>query len=261
MKKTLLLLLFVPFIFMMIGCEEEPTEAIDPPSGLSLRGADNELYLEISWTASSTSDIDGYRIYYDNDPDPLYEGTLTSYTHGASGTAPELGEYEIVAYRGSEESDALEFDTDDYVNTGTFTVYDMDAPIGYDSGVGFNSNGAASTFSMSDTENGPYVDFYYDSDGTFTSANYLGGDWVNETGFLMSVEPYNDLDVCAITGHINYTNPAVADGQVWQVVIRKTSTTEWHHAKFRIDAVTTTPNVKANVTFAYQTIEGWARVD
>jgi len=268
MKKLLILLFLVPFVFVMMGssCEDEPTEAIDPPSGLELSGASDELSLVISWTPSSTADIDGYRIYYQGDTDPIYEGTNATYTHGAGTTAPALGEYEIVAYRGSEESDALDFDTSDeeYLKSGTFTIYRMDSPIGYDSGVGFNvSTGVAITYSMSDAgTNGTLVDIYYDTDGTFTSPDYLGGDWVNQSGFKSSSETYTGLEVVDLTGYNNSTYPtAVADGQIWQCVFWKTTTSTWNYAKMRIDGVVTTPETHVTVTYKYQTIEGWARVD
>ena len=244
---------------------------LDPPSGLQLMGASNELYLSISWTGSSTADIDGYRIYFDGGTTPIYEGMTTTYTHGSSSMAPQLGEYEIVAYRGDEESDALEFDTEDYVYSGSFTVYDLNAPSGgsTNSGVSFNiSTGVASVKSMASsmsTTNGPLVDFYYDTDGTFTSADYLGGDWVNTTGFSSSSDTWAGLEVVDITGYDNYTNPAVANGQIWQVWVSKTSSSEWNYSKFRIDDVQTntgTPDyLEAQVTYKFQTIKNWARID
>jgi len=260
MKRLITLLFLLPLFLVFIGCTDEPTEGIDPPSAIQLEGATNETDLVLTWSPSSDADIDGYRIYFEGSE--IWEGTATTYTHTS---ITSLGEYEITAYKGSDESDALRFDTEDYVNTGTFTVYDMDTPSGSGlSGVGFSADGVASLYSMASSEsatNGQYVDFYYDNDGTFTSADYLGGDWVNGTGFNYTTSTYANLEVVETTGYSNATNPAIASGQVWQVVFLKNNTATWNYAKFRIDAVTTSPYVKADVTFAYQTIEGWARVD
>jgi len=255
MKKVFLLLLLVPFIFVMVGCEEDPVEEINAPSALQLAGATNEIDLVLTWSPSSTSDIDGYRIYFEGTE--LYETTNLTYTH----VSPTLGEYEIVAYRENEESDALEHDTEDDLEDGTFTVYDMAAAVGFDSGVGFNSSGVVNTYSMSDDGNGPVVDFYYDTDGTFTRALYLGGAWVNNTGFRITAETWTGLEVVDIAGYDAYTTTAIALNQIWQVVLFKTNDATWNYAKFRIDATETTPNVSATVSYKIQTIEGWARVD
>ncbi|MCD6501694.1 hypothetical protein J7L01_03760 [bacterium] len=260
MKKAFLLLLVIPFVFVMMGSNcDDPVDAIGAPNALQLAGATNEIDLVITWSPpSSTSDIDGYRVYFDGATEPLWQGTATTFTH----ISPTLGSYEIVAYKGSDESDPLSFNTEeDYLIEGTFTVYDMDAAIGFDSGVGFNSSGVVNTYSMSDDGNGPVVDFYYDSDGTFTSANYLGGVWVNSTGFKSTSETWTGLEVMDISGYSNATPTAVALNQIWQVVLFKNNTDTWNYAKFRIDATETTPNVSATVTYKIQTIEGWARID
>jgi hypothetical protein len=235
--------------------------AIEPPTGLTLEGASNQVNLVISWSASATTDVDGYRIYFNGGADPIYEGTATSYEH----LSPASGSYEVVAYRSSEESDPLSFNTNSYVHTGSFTVYDMNTPTGSgNSGIGFDwSTGIATDYSMSimsEATNGPLVDFYYDTDGTFTSADWLTGAWINVTGFLQSTSTYDNLSTVAITGYNNYTYPSVVNGQVWQVVTHHNVTDEWHYAKFRIDAVTMSPYVHAQVTFAFQTIKNFARV-
>ena len=170
----------------------------------------------------------------------------------------------VGAYRGSDESDALSFNTNSYVHSSDFTVYDMDTPtLSGSSGIGFAwSTGVATVYSMKDSvANGPFIDFYYDNDGTFTSADFRTAScWVNQSGFLLSTSTYDNLTTVATTGYSNATTP-VANGQIWQVYLPKNSSSDWHYAKFRIDAVTMSPYVHAQVTFAFQTIKNFARVD
>jgi len=262
MKKVFLLLLLVPFLFVMVGCEEDPVEEIDPPSGLVLAGASNEYYLVISWTASSTSDIDGYRVYYNGSATPIYENTSTTFTHGDGTNAPALGDYEIKAYRGEEESDALTFDTATRVKTGSFVVCDWLGPD--ESGVWINkSTGVATLYSMTATATDGHdkVDFYYDSDISFNSGTLeREGEpnwyWDKHTAFNVSSSTYDDLDVVDIADY--YDGYFITEGQILQVIYWETTPSTWNYGKFRIDSIS---GHNATVTFAIQTIKGWARID
>lgn len=243
------MLLLVPFMLIMIGCEEDPTEDINPPSSLQLAGATDGAGLVLTWSPSATTDIDGYRIYFDGTE--VWEGTATTFTHA---NAP-LGEYEIAAYRGSEESHYLTHDTHDDVETGTGMIYAFYVS-GQPSGYGWNlSAGTGSSYSFT-SGNAAYIDFYYDNDDDLTSADVYSGDFPNETGFVMSSTTYNDLDVVPSTGAASYTNYVTPGlNQTYAVIINK-GRSYGNYAKLQVTAIDGSEN-SISFRWTVQTIEKW----
>ncbi len=71
------------------------------PSDLILEYAANGKDLVLTWTASTTTDIDGYYIYFNGGRIGSVVATVTTYTHVNPDTA---GEYKVTAYRGEDES-------------------------------------------------------------------------------------------------------------------------------------------------------------
>ncbi|HDR91022.1 MAG TPA: hypothetical protein ENN75_02110 [candidate division Zixibacteria bacterium] len=249
MKKLFLMLLLVPFMFIMIGCDEDPTEAISPPSSLQLVGATDGAGLVLTWSPSSTTDIDGYRIYFNGTE--VWEGTATTYTHPNA----SLGEYQIVAYRGSEESDPLTRNTQTSIQTGTgmiYAFYVSDQPSGY----GWNlSAGTGSSYSFT-TGNASYIDFYYDNDNDLTSADVYSTDFPNETGFVMSSTTYNDLGVVPATGAASYTNYVTPGlNQTYAVIIKK-GRSYGNYAKLQVTGIDTAQN-SISFRWTLQTIDKW----
>ncbi len=252
MKKLFLLLLLVPFIIVMTGCEEDPTEAIGAPNALQLVGATNGVDLVLTWSPSSTVDIDGYKIRFEGTE--IWDGTATTYTH----VAPTLGEYEIVAYLGSDESDALDHDTEDDVATGTGTIFAYYTT--GQSGYGWNlSTGTGAVYSFT-TGNAASIDFYYDADDDFTSADVYSGDFPNETGLHASSTSYDALNTVPSTGeasYYNYITPSLND--TYALIVKK-DRSYGNFAKIEITAMDGTAN-SATFRWTFQTIEKWRRID
>ncbi len=235
-------------MLIMIGCEEDPTEDINPPSSLQLVGATDGVGLVLTWSPSATTDIDGYRIYFDGTE--VWEGTATTFTHA---DAP-LGEYEIAAYRGSEESDYLTHDTHDDVETGTGMIYAFYVS-GQPSGYGWNlSTGTGSSYSFT-TGNASYIDFYYDDVDDLTSADVHSDDFPNATWFIVSSTTYNDLDIVpAVSGaYYNYVTPAL--NETYGVSIEK-DRSYGNYAKLQVTAIDGSEN-SISFRWTVQTIEKW----
>jgi hypothetical protein len=253
MKKLFLILLLVPFVLFMVGCEDEPTEDLVPPTALQLVGGTDGLSLVLSWSPSSTVDLDGYRIYFNGTE--IWEGTATTYTHAS----PTLGEYQIVAYRGSEESDPLVKNTTTTVTTGTGMIYAFYVS-GQPSGYGWNlSAGTGSSYSFT-SGNASYIDFYYDNDEDLTSANVYGGSFTNETGFAVSATTYNDLTVVPSTAAASYTNYVTPGlNQTYSVIIKK-GRAYGNFAKIQVTAVDAAQH-SISFRWTMQTIEKWRVID
>ena len=192
MRKIFLLLLVIPFVFVMMGSDcDDPIDPIDSPNAATLVGdASNNLDLVIAWSPSSTSEIDGYRVYFDGATDPLWEGTANTFTH----TNPTLGSYSIVTYKDSDESDPLSFNTEDYVYEASGAmIYRLDVP-GQSSGYGWNlSNGTGASKSF-DSTIADEIDIWYDNDETINSSSAYGGDFENVTGIYTSPLTYENID-------------------------------------------------------------------
>ncbi len=253
MKKLLLMLLLVPFIFFMVGCEEEPTEDIDPPGSLQLVGATDGVGLVLSWSPSSTTDIDGYRIYFEGTEE--WEGTATTYTHPNA----TLGEYQIVAYRGDEESDPIIHDTHDDVETGTGMIYAFYVS-GQPSGYGWNLTAGTGTSYSFTTGNAEYIDFYYDDVDDITSADVYSGDFPNETGFATSATTYDNLGTVPSTGtasYYNYVTPAL--NETYAVIIKK-DRSYGNYAKMQVTALDGSEHT-VSFRWTLQTIEKWRVLD
>ncbi len=154
--KRFLPFLVVALVFLMIGCEGEPEEALQAPSNLQIEvtGTDN-LSVKLSWTASPTADIDGYVIKLDDIE--LDRITGIEYTH----TNPtKLGIYRVRAYRDDDESGAINASTELITDDEQGPVWWFNAP-GH-SAYGWDENGVGSTYSFV-VANKEFIDFWMDS--------------------------------------------------------------------------------------------------
>ncbi|MCD6417704.1 hypothetical protein J7M00_02845 [bacterium] len=258
-KRIILATLIAVFtIVFIIGCGEDTTSSIEPPSSLQLTGATNETDLVLTWSPSPTEDIDGYRIYLGTtllaDEEDLTP-TTTTWTHIAPTT---VGEYKVVAVRDDEESPAATASTEPYEDTGE--LYDFDTPSdqGY-SGWGWNWTTGVGAFYSFSTDNASEIDMYYDSDNTLTSADYYSEDFPNTTGFIVLTNTYDNVGNVPTEGYAN--SAPVGEGQVYAIVIMKDHTDEWHYAKLRIDSYSASPYDRITFTYAYQTVKNFSLLD
>ncbi len=253
MKKLFLLLLAIPFALVMMGSNcDEPAEEIDAPNAATLVGdATNHLDLIISWSPSSTSDIDGYRVYFNSATTPLWSGTTTSFTH----TNPTLGSYDIVAYTGEDESDPLSFNTADYVFSATGAQIYQFLVSGQPSGYGWDlSNGTGSSKSFT-SANAAQIDLWYDSDETINSPHAYGSPFENVTGIYTSPTAYESIiNAPSVTGVSYNSTQTIGDGFTYCLYIKK-GLSYGYYGKMEI----TDYNLANDITFRWKinTIAKW----
>jgi len=254
MRRKYLLLLVIAILVLIFGygCPP-PEESIEPPQNLVLKGATNEVDLELSWSPSPTEDIDGYIIYFNGAEIADVDADVTHWTHvGPTG----VGTYRVTAYRGDEESAAIEASTEPYEGTGE--LYIRAAPVGYNSAWGWNwTSGEGASYSLM-SENKSYIDMYYDNDNTMTSAHILWADG-NVTGFKIIDATYDNVGNVPTSGYID--NALIGLNQVYAIVVRKNYTDTWHYVKLKITAVATTPYAKINFNYAYQRVANFTLMD
>ncbi|HHS49524.1 MAG TPA: hypothetical protein ENN07_00185 [candidate division Zixibacteria bacterium] len=255
MKKLFILLLAIPLALVMMGsdCEDEPADAIIPPGSATLVGSDaNHLDLVITWNPSSTSDIDGYRVYFNSATTPLWQGAGNSFTHAD----PTLGRYEIVAYKGNDESDPLIFNTSDYVYTASGSeIYRFDVA-GQPSGYGWNiSNGTGASYSFT-TANADYIDIWFDNDNTINSGDVYGGAFENITGIYTSPVVYGSIANAPSVNDVPYLNyQDIGSGFSYCLYVRK-QLAYGYYGKMEITNWDTSAN-KITFRWTINTIAKW----
>ncbi|MCK5832507.1 hypothetical protein KAH81_02455 [bacterium] len=258
MKKLFLLLLAIPLALVMMGSDcDEPTDAIDAPNAATLVGdASNHLDLIISWSPSSTSDIDGYRVYFAGATEPLWEGMGTSFTH----SSPTLGTYEIVAYMDDDESDPLTFDTEDYVHMSTGAeIYRFDVS-GQPSAYGWDlSNGSGANKNFT-TANAGEIDIWYDNDETINSCSGYGGDFVNVTGIYTSPTTYSSISTAPYIDDVSYNNFEDIGANYSYCVYIKKQMAYGYYGKMEITDWDMTAH-KITFSWTIQTIAKWRLLD
>lgn len=201
--KKLIPIICIPFVILIIGCELEPEEALQAPSNLQIEvaGTDN-LSIKLTWDASPTTDIDGYVIRL-NDV-ALDRVTGTQFTHS---NPTELGVYRVRAYRGDNESDAIQVSTELVIRENQGPIWWFDAPsdTGH-SAYGWDENGIGDTYSFLGA-NKAYIDFYMDSvsvgkgtDKIISPDSYPGWSDAHETRFHTTGN----------TGEAGFTNTKIA---------------------------------------------------
>jgi len=201
--KRLIPIIGIPLVLLIFGCEEELKEALQSPSNLQIEvtGTDN-LSIKLTWDASPTTDIDGYVIKL-NDV-VLDRVTGTQFTH----TNPtELGVYRVGAYRGDEESDAIQASTELVIRENQGPIWWFDAPSDTGcSAYGWDEDGIGSTYSFVGA-NKDSIDFYMDSvdvgkgtDKIISPDSYPGWSDAHETQFHTT----------GYTGAVGFTNTKIA---------------------------------------------------
>jgi len=258
MRRKYMLPIVIAILVLIFGygCPP-PEESIEPPQNLVLEGAKNEddldVNLKLSWSPSPTEDIDGYKIYFKGAEIAEVDADVTQWTHVAP---TEVGTYRVTAYRGDEESAAIEASTEPYEGTGE--LYIRAAPPGNDSGWGWNwDSGEGASYPLR-RENKDYIDMYYENDSTLTSAHILWADG-NITGFKVIDATYENVGNVPTFGYIS--SELVVLNQVYAIAIRKKNPDIWHYIKLKITAVASTPYERINFRYAYQRVINFTLMD
>ena len=193
MKKELAAILTVVIIgavLTLTGCNES---AVDTPS-VSWQVTQNQDSIKFTWDA--IQDADGYIVKYNGIEDTIQ---VTSYTLGEPTT-----EVEIVAYKGSDESDPWthSFAAVETQNLDWYTRADSDP--NHPSGLGFNNDGSVVTISYAQGDHNA-IDFVADNDNSITAIQELDGNVnkYNAVAFSATYD-YNTMNMAPETGYTTY---------------------------------------------------------
>jgi hypothetical protein len=135
-------------LILILGCGEPPWDP-GAPSNLTITG--DGLKVTLSWTG--VSDAEGYNIYFRGVK--IATSTTTSWT----GTPDSLGNFYVTAYKGDKETSASNTVTTELVfSTTDVTIYERSSA-GL-SGVGWDSLGKATLYSVAPTSDRRKIDVY-----------------------------------------------------------------------------------------------------
>lgn len=261
-RKLLLFLgiFLIGGVVCFYGCKEEPGEEIKAPINLTATVTGDSLSLRLSWGASSTEDIDGYFVYFENEPIDTVTNTVCDHKPGS------LGEYEVKAYKGDDKSDPSNIVSTKLQETinPVGPVWWMAAPSDTgSSGYGWNSNGTGDVYSMKDsTASTPKAntDFYLDSvavaKGTdkIISPDNLYNDW-NATWFHdCGGNVYDTLSIAPTTGYTNY-GEVTATNQTFILIVK-----DKYYVKMKISDRKTSGHHYIKFHYGFQTIAGFRRL-
>ncbi len=259
MKKLLTIAGLAVFL-VFVGCEQEVTLET-PDVTYTVASSDKGGTLILDW--DEITDADGYIIYADGDV--IDTVTTTSY----DATTP-AALYEVSAYAGDQESgkDAIDCGA---VETPSLIVYGSSDPdTTHPSGFGFNAQGQAVAYSISNANNHPLIDYWI-----YSTA---GGGTIRFVSPSDRNPPLNaEVNVTKNSGQSNYDNITIADapggystqtdiasGAVYYFWIDPTNN-NWdastdHFGKIQVVGIN---GVQVTLKIAYQPIAGlrWCVVD
>ncbi len=252
MKKFAFLVL-AALLLTFVGCES--VVEIEAPSNLTVNvaGADS-LDLAFTWTATSDTTIDGYRLYWNSGTKAgdslLWEGTVTTCTIDN----PPIGKFYVTAYKGtkSESDPSNEINTAPVIVTGQGPVYYISDPAAdHPSGYYWNEDGTGSTVALGGSDS-LKADMYLDASDCLASPSIRGSHF-HVTGFKESTSTFDNLDVADQTGYTLGTT-AVSANKVYVLWLTDTK----QYVKLEVSSYDATAH---SITFRYalQTIAGYRR--
>ncbi|OYD14275.1 hypothetical protein CH333_08430 [candidate division WOR-3 bacterium JGI_Cruoil_03_44_89] len=262
--KRLMAIAVIPLILLIFGCDEEPEEVLQAPTNLQIEvtGGDN-LSIKLTWNASPTTNIDGYVVRL-NDV-TLDRVTGTQFTHN---NPTSLGVYRVRAYRGDDESDAIQVSTELIVRENQGPVWWFDAPsdTGY-SAYGWNADGIGNTYSMVGA-NKDSIDFYMDSVGVgkgtdkiISPDSYPGWGDAHETRFNTTgntgVDGFTNTKIAPEFGVGAYSNYAeiTETGKVYILYLES-----GHYVKLLVTGRKVSGNHNFTFKYGFQPIAGFRRL-
>lgn len=191
MKRLLPITLIFVFI-AFFGCEKTPVLE-KPDVTYTVKAADNGGTLSLSW--NEITDADGYIIYADG----VVIDTVTTTSYDAT-TPAAL--YEVSAYAGDQEGTKAQIDCG-AVETASLIVYGSSDPdTTHPSGFGFNAQGNAVAYSISNPNNHSLIDYWI----------YSSGSTIKFISPSDHTPPYNsEVNVTKNSLQTNYDNVTIAD--------------------------------------------------
>lgn len=191
MKRLFILSLAIALL-VFIGCEKEVTLET-PDVSYTVKTDDKGGTLKLEW--DEITDADGYIIYADGE----VVDTVTTTSYDA--TVP-AAQYEVSAYAGDQESGKDKIDCG-AVETASLIVYGSSDPdTTHPSGFGFNAQGQAVAYSISNPSNHPLIDYWIYSSGSTIK-------FVSPSDRQPPIN--NEVNTTKNSGQTNYDNVKIAD--------------------------------------------------
>jgi len=255
MMRIAALLAVVGLLVLIVGCgEDEPTgpgPTVSAPTNLTITVVPaDSLSVQLSWTApvvAGPADIDGYIVSFKgNVVDTV---TTTTFQH----TPTSLGTYSVKAYKGDDESSAIEASTALHEETGEGPIYWMQDPDpGHPSCFGWDNTGNGSTYPW-DSQYIDNIDLVLDADEDLRSpSDTFGGLW-HTTGIAYDGGwTYATMTVAPLSGYFTFQN--IFDGGVYVLYLET-----GNHLKLEITSYN--PGTHSIIfKFGYQTVAGFRRL-
>jgi hypothetical protein len=169
--KYIIVLISMISVLSIITCGDSGTPA--PPENVTITAAGNGEHVELSWEDPSTGSPDHYIIYFmavgETDYTAIDTVSTTVYTHNPYW---ETGDYQIAAVFGDQE-ERSEVLTTIPVHSDPITLAELNATGNAGYGWNISDDLSGASFSMHDTLNAAYVDFY------MTNFNFGPFDFMN----------------------------------------------------------------------------------
>ena len=245
MRKLFILAMVSVVVLMFVGCEEEPTSPIDPPSNLTITANPDGLTLTVSWTKSPTEDtedgIDGYYVYFNGELEADLEPGTYQYQFSPDG----LGTISVSAYRGDEESNEVSATTETVErNNITLAAWESSDP----SSIGWDRISGMYTLYNTVSENAENIDVVWDSrDQTLNSPDVIWTDLGLETTWFAEDD---GSGVVPTTGLENYIEVAVGQGYYIELP-------DGYYLLLTVDSEN---EGNINISYKFQKIQGYRRV-
>jgi len=246
MKRILGITIALTALLVLVGCEGE--EAVLDTPDVVYTVIDEGGTLRLEWL--TVTDAEGYRIYIDGDladstEDLMYDAEIPAKL------------YQVTAYAGEDESDFADIDCAPVI-TLSLDVWDTDQPAPDPSGFGFNTEGTAVAYTLTNQDNWPYIDYYIHGGTTteFWSPHHGGyNDEVNVTKNSGDTD-FDALDIADAPGAY-FSQTEVVSGAVYYFWIDPTDN-GWDDAtdnfgKIKVEAI---DGNKVTMKLAFQPIEG-----
>jgi hypothetical protein len=242
MMKKLTTIVSLGMLLLVCGCgSKSPWAPSAGPADLTI--ASSGLDITLDWTA--VTGAEGYYVYFD---DAVID-TVTTCTW--TGTPTTLGDFYVIAYKGSDNSPASPTVTTSLVTATGKTIYELNS-LGI-SGCGWDTLGVFSTYSMAGADTATKIDIYLDN---FTAGDTTSACSIvaasNKTGWRNTAIDgplASDVTTAAATGYANYQ---AADTK-WYTL----STDDTRFVKIQ---VTTVGTGYITFTYWYQTVKNYRKV-
>ncbi len=250
MKKLSTLALLLAF-FAFFGCESEVTLET-PDVEYTVATSDQGGTLTLTW--DEITDADGYYIYADG----AVIDTVTTTSYDATVPAAVYG---VAAYAGDQVSSVDNVDCG-AVETASLIVYGSSDPdTTHPSGFGFNAQGTAVAYSISNSNNHPLIDYWIYSSGStirFVSPSDRTPPINNEVNATENSgqTDYDNVTIANAPGNYS-TQTDVVSGAVYYFWIDPNND-NWdastdHFGKIYVSGIN---GVAVTMTLAYQPIAG-----